>query len=269
MSTRTVGPRARWWAAPAMSLALAVAPAAALAQKVAPITIVINQSPWFGGFAKVGRGLREGDRQQGQPRRQPVRRQRREAAQLGAREGGPVRPAGDELDLARRVLPRRLPRAAERDRPGVQARPAGDQLRRHRLLGPEDARRNNAKTGVVYGVPINGNIQVLYYRADLYEKAGLKVPTTWDELLANARKLHNPPNDLRHRAARRAQRVRHLVRLDAVPPQPQRRDLQGREDRRLHRHAQQPGGRSRRSTSISSSRRARARRTRAATARRR
>jgi multiple sugar transport system substrate-binding protein len=34
---------------------------------------------------------------------------------------------------------------------------------------------------------------VLYYRADLYEKAGLKVPQTWDELVANAAKLHDPP----------------------------------------------------------------------------
>ena len=86
---------------------------------------------------------------------------------------------------------------------------------------------NNSKTGVVYGVPINGNIQVLYYRADLYEKAGLKVPTTWDELLANAREAPQPAERLRHRAARRAQRVRHLVRLDAVPPQPQRRASSG------------------------------------------
>ena len=46
---------------------------------------------------------------------------------------------------------------------------------------------------MLYGVPINGNIQVLYYRADLYEKAGLKVPQTWDELVANAAKLHSPP----------------------------------------------------------------------------
>lgn len=53
---------------------------------------------------------------------------------------------------------------------------------------------NNAKTGVVYGVPINGNIQVLYYRADLYEKAGLKVPQTWEELAANAKALNSPPN---------------------------------------------------------------------------
>lgn len=43
--------------------------------------------------------------------------------------------------------------------------------------------------GKAYGVPINGNIQLLYYRKDLYEGAGLSVPKTWDELYANAQAL--------------------------------------------------------------------------------
>lgn len=44
--------------------------------------------------------------------------------------------------------------------------------------------------GEVMAVPVNGNIQLLYYRADLYAAKGLKVPRTWDELAANARTLH-------------------------------------------------------------------------------
>lgn len=47
--------------------------------------------------------------------------------------------------------------------------------------------------GVLLGVPTNGNVLVLYYRKDLYEKAGLKVPQTWDDVLANAKALHKPP----------------------------------------------------------------------------
>lgn len=47
--------------------------------------------------------------------------------------------------------------------------------------------------GELLGVPTNGNVQVLYYRADLYEEAGLNVPETWNDLLANAKALHNPP----------------------------------------------------------------------------
>lgn len=48
--------------------------------------------------------------------------------------------------------------------------------------------------GDLLGVPTNGNVLVLYYRSDLYKEAGLTVPKTWDDLMANAKKLHNPPN---------------------------------------------------------------------------
>ncbi len=49
------------------------------------------------------------------------------------------------------------------------------------------------REGTLMGIPTNGNVQVLYYRTDLYEEAGLEVPETWDDLLANAKALHNPP----------------------------------------------------------------------------
>lgn len=48
-------------------------------------------------------------------------------------------------------------------------------------------------TGELYGVPTNGNVLVLYYRSDLYKEAGLQVPKTWDDLISNAKALHNPP----------------------------------------------------------------------------
>jgi len=51
----------------------------------------------------------------------------------------------------------------------------------------------NRETGDLLTVPVNPNITLLFYRADLYEEKGLKVPETWDELLANAKALHNPP----------------------------------------------------------------------------
>jgi multiple sugar transport system substrate-binding protein len=52
----------------------------------------------------------------------------------------------------------------------------------------------SGKDGVLYGLPINGNIQLYYYRKDLLEENGLSVPTTWAELEAVAQALHNPPN---------------------------------------------------------------------------
>jgi multiple sugar transport system substrate-binding protein len=48
--------------------------------------------------------------------------------------------------------------------------------------------------GELLGAPTNGNVLVLYYRSDLYKKAGLTVPKTWDDLMANAKKLQDPPN---------------------------------------------------------------------------
>jgi multiple sugar transport system substrate-binding protein len=44
------------------------------------------------------------------------------------------------------------------------------------------------------GVPVNGNVEVFYYRRDLYEQHGLKPPQTWDDVLANTQKLNAPPN---------------------------------------------------------------------------
>jgi multiple sugar transport system substrate-binding protein len=47
--------------------------------------------------------------------------------------------------------------------------------------------------GTFVGIPVNGNVQVLYYRRDLYEEKGLKPPKTWDDLIKNASVFHNPP----------------------------------------------------------------------------
>ncbi len=58
----------------------------------------------------------------------------------------------------------------------------------------DDEKGINAESGEVYGVPINGNMQILYYRQDLFEDAGLEPPETWDQLLAAAEALHDPPN---------------------------------------------------------------------------
>ena len=40
--------------------------------------------------------------------------------------------------------------------------------------------------GKLMGVPLNGNVQVLYYNTEVYERLGLSEPGTWDELIANA-----------------------------------------------------------------------------------
>ena len=43
-----------------------------------------------------------------------------------------------------------------------------------------------------YGVPVTGEWQILYYRKDIYEQKGLKVPTTMDELYENCKATNSP-----------------------------------------------------------------------------
>lgn len=49
--------------------------------------------------------------------------------------------------------------------------------------------QSGANDGKYYGVPLVTERQVLFYRKDLLEKAGVKVPTNLDELMAAAAKL--------------------------------------------------------------------------------
>ena len=160
--------------------------------KVVPITIVINQSPWFAGFAKAVEAYEKASGNKVNLDVNPF-------AGSAEKQRNSVRAREGQFD----VLAMNSSWLAEFYHGGFLV-PLNDidpsfkidpQVINYDDTGYWDAktRTNNAKTGVVYGVPINGNIQVLYYRADLYEKAGLKVPQTWDELVANAAKLHNPP----------------------------------------------------------------------------
>ncbi len=48
--------------------------------------------------------------------------------------------------------------------------------------------------GDILAFPHTPNFQVLYYRADLYEEAGLDPPKTWDDVFAATEKLADPPN---------------------------------------------------------------------------
>ncbi|HUZ18841.1 MAG TPA: extracellular solute-binding protein [Spirochaetia bacterium] len=51
----------------------------------------------------------------------------------------------------------------------------------------------STKAGEIYGLPINGNIQILYYRKDLFEQKGLAPPKTFSDLLADAKIFNDPP----------------------------------------------------------------------------
>ena len=167
-------------------------PARAQAEKLAPITIVTNQSPWFGGFSKVVEAY---EKKTGNKVNLDVN----PFAGSGEKQRSSVRASQGQFDilvmnstwLAEFYHGGFLMPLQEID-PSFKIDPQTFRYDDTGYWNPK-TRSNDKATGVPYGIPINGNIQVLYYRADLYKEAGLKVPQTWDELLANAAKLHKPP----------------------------------------------------------------------------
>lgn len=177
----------------ASAVALPAGDAQAQSAKHPPISIVINQSPWFAGFGKVVEAY---EKETGNKVNLDVN----PFAGSGEKQRNSVRAKDGQFDL----LVMNSTWLAEFFHGGFLA--PLNEIDPSFRLDPQvitydstthwdpKSKTHDAKTGQVYGVPINGNIQVLYYRSDLYEKAGLKPPKTWDELLANAQKLHSPPN---------------------------------------------------------------------------
>lgn len=55
-------------------------------------------------------------------------------------------------------------------------------------------KKSGSTDNVYYGVPLVTERQVLYYRTDLLEQAGIAVPTNLEELAAAAAQLHDPDN---------------------------------------------------------------------------
>ena len=163
------------------------------AAEQAPITIVINQSPWFAGFQAVAELYQK---------------------ETGNKVSLDVNPFAGSLEKQRTAV-----RAAQSPfdilviNAGffVEMYAGGflmplQQIDQGFKLDPgiytfDDSVFWNAKTklpdaknGVLMTVPINPFIPLLHYRSDLYAEKNLKVPETWDELLANAKALNDPPS---------------------------------------------------------------------------
>ena len=73
----------------------------------------------------------------------------------------------------------------------------------------------SAETGQLHSVPVNPFLPILHYRTDLYEENGLAVPTTWDELYENAKVLNDPPRI--YGISQRGQRGAFDVTFDVLP----------------------------------------------------
>lgn len=72
----------------------------------------------------------------------------------------------------------------------------------------------------VNGVPLTLNAQILLYNADLFEAAGLPVPTTWDEVVATAQRIKEAggtPFELTYKDAWTAQAVWNTLTPQTLP----------------------------------------------------
>ncbi len=160
------------------------------APRAAPITMVINQSPWFGGF------------------RQLVEQYTKET---GNKIELDVNPYAGALDKIRNSLRASagsydllaidnnwmveffdggfLVPLTEID-PGFKLDPQINTFG-GTMFWNEKLHSFDPGGGRLMGVPVNGNVEVFYYRKDLYDQHGLKVPETWDQVLDNATKLND------------------------------------------------------------------------------
>lgn len=161
------------------------------AASVAPITVVINQSPWFESFRKTVEAYE---------------------AETGNKVELDVNPFAGSLEKQRNSV-----RAGEGQYdilimnsgwftemyaggfveaitdidPGFQLDPDVYSLGDTIYYNAE--KKTVTKDGKLMSIPISPLIPMLYYRGDLYKEAGLSAPKTFADLEANAKKLHNPP----------------------------------------------------------------------------
>lgn len=187
--------------------------AAALAE-VAPITIVINQSPWFDGFRNI---VQEYEKQTGNkveldvnPFEGSLEKQRNS-----------VRSAEGQYDIlimnsgwyAEMYYGGFIEPITDID-PSFKLDPGIYHYDDTIYFNPE-TKEQKESTGKLMSMPVNPNIPLLYYRADLYEKEGLKVPETFDDLYQNAVKLTNRPRI--YGIVQRGARGAHSVAYDFYP----------------------------------------------------
>jgi multiple sugar transport system substrate-binding protein len=161
------------------------------AAKVVPITIVINQSPWFDSFRKT---VELYEKETGNKVELDVN----PFAGSLEKQRNSVRAARGQYDLlimnsgwfAEMYFGGFVEAISDID-PGFKLDPDVYTLGDTVYFDP--AKKTMTPSGKLMSMPISPLIPMLYYRGDLYKEAGLKAPETFAELEANARKFHAPP----------------------------------------------------------------------------
>jgi multiple sugar transport system substrate-binding protein len=176
------------------ALALAASGTKALAQprKAAPITMVINQSPWFDGFRKLVEQYQQETGSQIQLDVNPYAGALEKIRNsLRASAGNYDLLAIDNNWMVEMFAGGFLMPVHEVD-PQFKLDP-GVSTYGNTIYWNDKLKAFDPKGGKLQGVPINGNVEVFFYRKDLYDQHGLKAPETWDDVMANTKKLNAPP----------------------------------------------------------------------------
>jgi len=183
------------------------------AAKVAPITIVINQSPWFDSFRKT---VELYEKESGNKVELDVN----PFAGSLEKQRNSVRASQGQYDLlimnsgwfAEMYFGGFVEAISDID-PGFKLDPEVYTLGDTVFFDPSN--KTMTPAGKLMSIPISPLIPMLYYRGDLYKEAGLKAPELFSELEANARKFHNPPRI--YGIVQRGARGPHTVAYDFYP----------------------------------------------------
>lgn len=183
------------------------------AASAAPITIVINQSPWFNSFSKTVQRYEQLTGNKVELDVNPF------AGSL-EKQRNSVRAASGSYDLlimnsgwfCEMYVGGFVEAISDID-PGFKLDPDMYTLGNTVYFDPKA--RSMTPAGKLMSIPIQPNIPMLYYRGDLYKEAGLKTPDTFAELEANAKALNHPPS--RYGIVQRGARGSHAVSYDFYP----------------------------------------------------
>ena len=159
--------------------------------KVSPITIVVNQSPWFESFRKTVELYEKETSNKVELDVNPF------AGSL-EKQRNSVRAKQGQYDVlimnsgwfAEMYFGGFVEALSDID-PGFKLDPDIFTLNDTVFFDP--VKKTMAPGGKLMSMPISPLIPVLYYRGDLYKEAGLKAPETFAELETNAKKLNKPP----------------------------------------------------------------------------
>ncbi len=159
--------------------------------RVSPITIVVNQSPWFDSFRKT---VELYEKETGNKVELDVN----PFAGSLEKQRNSVRAARGQYDIlimnsgwfAEMYFGGFVEALSDID-PTLKLDPEVYTLGDTVYFDPTKKTMNPA--GKFMSMPISPLIPLLYYRGDLYKQANLKVPKTFAEMEANAKALHKPP----------------------------------------------------------------------------